>query len=98
MHGEEFLQQALQFLPAYPELRGRDGKQLEELQVFLLWKGNRARLCVDLPTQHLFFAGPVALACHQLLDADKILGFARQGRKNPFQCLDRAVKDFELLV
>ena len=31
-------------------------------------------------------------------DMDKILGFARQGRKNPFQCLDRAVKDFEFLV
>ena len=66
--------------------------------MFPIWKGNRARLRVDLSPQHLFFVGPAALACHQLLDPDGILGFARQGHKSPFQCPDCAAKDFVLLV
>ena len=73
-------------------LRGQGGKKLEEFQVFLLWKDDRARLCVDQPPQNLCFAGPVALACHQLLDADGILGFARQGQKSilvPGPCRQR---------
>ena len=80
-HHKELPHQALQFLPSQPSLRVRDGEQLEELQVFLFWKGNCARLHVNLPPQHLIFSGPVALACHQLLDADGILGFSRQGQK-----------------
>ena len=98
VHGAEFPHQALQFLPAHPEMRGWDSKQLEELQVFSLRKGNLARLRVDPPPQHLFFAGPVALACHQFLDAGVIIGLARRGRKKPFQCPDRAVKDLMLSV
>ena len=78
-HGADFPHQALQFLLAHPALRGQDGKKLEEFQVFLLVEGDRARLCVGQPSQNLFFAGPVALACHQLLATDRILGFTRQG-------------------
>ena len=55
LHGAEFSHQALQFLPAHPALRGRDGEQLEELQVFLLWKGNHDCLRVNPPPQHIFF-------------------------------------------
>ena len=35
--------------------------------------------------KNLLHAGPVTLACHQLFDADGILGFARQGRKIHFR-------------
>ena len=62
VHGVEFPHQVLQLLPTHPALSGWASKKLEELQVFSLWKGNRACLRVDTPPQHLFFAGPVALA------------------------------------
>ena len=84
VHGSEFPHQALQFLQAHPTLHGRDGEKLEEFQVFRLWEGNCAHFCVNQPPQNFFLAGPVAIAYHQLLDADGILGFTRKGRKNPF--------------
>ena len=84
VHEVDFPHQAPQFLLDYPELHGQDGEKLEEFHMFSLCKANRARLRVNQPPQNLFYAGPVALACHQFLDADRILGFARQGRKNPF--------------
>ena len=84
VHGAEFPEQALQFLPSHPALRGRYGKNLEEFRVFLIWEGNFTRLRVDHLPQTLFFAGLIALACHQLLDTDGVLGFSRQERKNPF--------------
>ena len=79
-------------------LHGWYNNQLEEILVFLLWKGNRARLGVNPPPQHLFLAGPITLTCHQIHGADGILGFARQERKNPFQCPYRAVEDLALSV
>ena len=84
MHGAEFSHQALQFLLDYPALRGRGVDKLKEFKVFYIWEGDRAYFRVNQPPQNLFHSGPVALACHQIFDADGVLGFTRQGHKNPF--------------
>ena len=84
VHEEEFPHLLLQFLPAHMALRGRDEEELKELQVFLLCEGDRALLCVDQPTQYLLNVGPIALICHHIFDADRVLGFSGQGQKNPF--------------
>ena len=56
--------------------------------MFLIWEGNRTIIRVDHPPQNLFHTGPVALACHQIFDADGVLGFPGKDGKNIFEGSD----------
>ena len=62
VHGSDFPHQTLQFLPAHLALCVRDGKSLEEFEVFSLWEGHHTPLHVNQQPQILFFTGPVSLA------------------------------------
>ena len=84
VHGADLSHQALQLLLADMSLRGRDGEHLVQLLEFLLGEGYHTSFCVNSPPQEFLNTVPVALPHIKLLTACWVLGFPRQGQKEPF--------------